>query len=186
MVSLTPSSACLNQIRFDELWAENAAAIRRYLCSLNVEARVLDELMHETSIALWRKFEAYDSSRPFAPWGCRFAFLQHLKHRQRRTRDRHVFGDEPVEMTPADWDQESDFSKARRNALHVSLALLNESERQLLSCRYDSMETIQQMAKRRATSVHKLYHSLDSIKAKLRIAVDGSMMSEGWERSELC
>lgn len=185
MVSLTESSACLNQTRFEELWAENKAGIRRYLCSLKVEAGALDELMHETSIALWRKFEAYDSSRPFAPWACRFAFLQYLKHRQRRTRDRHVFGDEQLENVPAEWDQESDFSLARRDALRKSIALLDESDRQLLHCRYHSKESVRQMAKRRAISIHKLYHSLDSIKATLRIAVDGSMMSEGWARSEL-
>ena len=63
--------------------------------------------------------------------------------------------------------------------------LLDESERHLISCRYDSKETIQYMAKRQATSVHKLYHTLDSIRATLKIGIDQLMISEGWERSEL-
>jgi RNA polymerase sigma-70 factor, ECF subfamily len=186
MVSLTPASSTINQTRFEELWSENESSVRRYVWSLKVGARDVDGIVQDTAIALWRKFNAYDSMRPFAPWACRFAVLQVLKQRQRAARNRVFLPDDDWILTiPADQDRESDMNFARREALDESIRLLDESDQQLIQCRYDSKETIQELAKRRATSVHKLYHSLDHIRETLKIAIDDFMLKDGWERDEL-
>ena len=186
MVSLTASSSTVNQSRFEELWSENESVIRRYVWSLRPGSCAIEDILQETSIALWRKFDAYDTTRPFAAWGCRFALLQVLKHRQRCLRDRLVFDyeDGQIERTIADHRPNDDMVRARQDALKKALMLLDESQRQLIHCRYDSKETIQSMAKRRATSVHRLYHTLDSVRATLKNSIDKVMISEGWERSE--
>ena len=186
MVSLTSSSSTINETRFEELWAENIASVRRYVWSFKPQACAVEDIMQETAIALWRKFDAYDPARPFVAWACRFALLQVLKHRQRLVRDRLVFGnnDLHLERAVAGAERESEVSVARYEALVASIEQLEDSERELLQCRYHSQETIQSMAKRRATSVHKLYHSLDSIRESLKIAIDGMMSQEGWERAE--
>ena len=186
MVSLTATSSSINQRRFDELFIDHSPAIRRYVWSLNVDAKDVDDIMQDTAIALWRKFDAYDSARPFAPWACRFAFLQVLKHRQRFARNQILFLDNDSILTiPADQDRESDVNFARREALFEALRLLDESDQQLIHCRYDSGETIRHLAKRRATSVHKLYHSLDRIRDTLKITIDDAMLKDGWEHHEL-
>lgn len=187
MVSLTAASAAINQTRFEELWLESESAIRRYIWTLRPAPGSFEDILQETAIALWRKFDVYDPTRPFAAWGCRFALLQVLKHRQRSGRDRLVFGMEESETAAKLVQSEvgSDLYRARRDALTDSLNRLDETDRLLLSCRYGSGETVQSMAQRCETSVHKLYHALDSLREKLKIATDQRMIADGWERSEL-
>ena len=31
------------------------------------------DIVQQTAIALWEKFDAYDPAQPFTPWACRFA-----------------------------------------------------------------------------------------------------------------
>jgi RNA polymerase sigma-70 factor, ECF subfamily len=32
-----------------------------------------EDIVQQTAIALWEKFDAYDPAQPFTPWACRFA-----------------------------------------------------------------------------------------------------------------
>ena len=185
MVSLTAASLSINQTRFEELWNESVHAIRRYVLSLKPEPGTVDEILQETSIALWQKFDAYDPSRPFVAWACRFALLQALKHRQYRMRDRLVFDNDSLNKRLDVSDQDPELLIARREALARTLPSLAKSERRLLERRYHSRETIQSMAKHGSTSVYKLYHSLDTIRKSLKLAIDQIMIDEGWDRSDL-
>jgi len=185
MVSLTASSSSINQTRFEELWSENLTSIRRYVLSLRPEISSVDDILQETAISLWRKFDAYDPARPFVAWACRFALLQTLKQRQQRQRDRLVFNNDILNEALNEPHHESELTIARRDALTKALPSLAESDRRLLHRRYYTKETVQKMAKKQAISVHKLYHSLDAIRESLKVAIDQRMINEGWERMDL-
>ncbi len=186
MVSLTKAAESINRSRFEELFTEHEPSIRRYVRSLRiVDPSGLDDLMQDTALALWRKFDAFDPARPFAPWACRFAYVQVLKYRQNRQRDRLVFDEEQLTDRPTNSPDESEIYVARRRALGRSLKLLSESDRQLICCRYQSNDTVQCLAKRQGISVHKLYHSLDHIRESLRISASQFLLAEGWERAEI-
>lgn len=186
MVSLTASSSNINQTRFEELWSESFSPIRRYVLSLKPECGTVDDILQETSIALWLKFDAYDPTRPFVAWACRFAFLQVLKQRQRCRRDCLVFDNHCyLNARSADFDGDPELLGARLEALAKSLKSLDHSDRKLLERRYHSKETVQRMAKQESTSVYKLYHSLDSIRDTLKLAINQTMINGGWDRSEL-
>ena len=185
MVSLTASSSSINESRFEELWNEHLISIRRYVLSLRPEISSVDDILQETAISLWRKFDAYDPARPFVAWACRFALLQTLKQRQQRKRDRLAFHNDILNDELNESHHESELTIARREALAKSLPSLADSDRRLLHRRYHSTETVQCMAKQESISVYKLYHSLDAIRESLKMTIDQRMMNEGWERIEL-
>src|SRR3954470_18998801 len=72
--------------KFVVLLTGSQAEILRYILALVPEVNEAQEILQETAVALWRKFDQYDLSEPFVPLACRFAFNHVLKHRARKSR----------------------------------------------------------------------------------------------------
>ena len=71
--------------RFGRLFVETQREILRYILALVPDIEDAHEILQDTAVDLWRKFDRYDPAYPFAPWACRFAFRRVLKHREQRT-----------------------------------------------------------------------------------------------------
>ncbi|MDP1592367.1 MAG: sigma factor, partial [Prosthecobacter sp.] len=80
------------------LLTQHQAALFRYIFSLvpcEADAR---DILQETSVALFRKFEQYDATRPFLPWAYRFAYLQVQKHREKSARSPLLFSEDVIDL----------------------------------------------------------------------------------------
>ncbi|MGY8689338.1 MAG: sigma-70 family RNA polymerase sigma factor, partial [Verrucomicrobiales bacterium] len=166
---------------FAPLFLDAQKDVSRYVLSLVRDRDAVDDIMQDLAIALWRKFEEYDPDRPFLPWACRFAFYQVLKHRQRNQRHYRWIVRDEVDLEQFAAAAEDTWFLARREALERCMQTLPSEDRELLHCRYGSKETIQQMAKRTKTSVHKLYHGLDRIREDLMSSINATLRERGWE-----
>ena len=51
----------------------------RYIFALLPHEEDARDVLQETSVALFRKFEDYDPAKPFLAWAFRFAYLEVLK-----------------------------------------------------------------------------------------------------------
>ena len=170
-----------NEEMFVRLLAQHDKDIYRYLLSLVFDVSAVDDLMQEVAVALWKKFDEFDHDRPFLPWAFRFAYFQVLKHRTKMGKSRLIFGDKLLESLAADYEGEQDSLVARRRALADCLGKLGTSDRELIELRYNSSETIQNLAKRRKLSAHKLYHSLERIRRLLLVCAQRTLKKEGYE-----
>ena len=180
MLSLAETPARSKNEDFVQAFMACRVDLSRYVLSLVRDVSAVDDIMQDLAVALWRKYDDYDVSRPFLPWACRFAFYQVLKHRQRTRRRGWQLSDERALDLAAN-PTKDEFQEARKDALQSCLGSLPSEDRELLKCRYESKETIQQMAQRTKISVHKLYHALDRIRDELMTAVRGKMREQGWE-----
>ena len=45
-----------------------------------------EDIVQQTALALWEKFDAYDPTQPFTPWACRFALNKARQWIERRQR----------------------------------------------------------------------------------------------------
>ena len=166
---------------FVRLLAQHEKDIYRYVLSLVFNPSAVDDIIQEVAVALWKKFDQYDPERPFVPWACRFAYFQVLKHRSKIGKSRLVFSDKLVEMLSEDFEGEQKLLVARRRALEGCVGALSNEDRELVDLRYNSTSTIQELAKVRATSTHKLYHALDRIRGLLLVCAQKAMKKEGYE-----
>lgn len=166
---------------FVRLLAQHENDLYRYVASLAFNASAVDDIMQEVAVALWNKFDQYDPGRPFIPWACRFAYFQVLKHRSKIGRSRLVFGEKLVELLATDYDDDQELIRARREALDACLRKLPGTDRELVELRYGSDETIQNLAKLRQVSVHKLYHALERIRRTLLACTQKTLIKEGYE-----
>ena len=61
------------QQRFLSLFLRSEREIFRYVAALVPNVADPEDIVQQTAIALWEKFDAYDPAQPFTPWACRFA-----------------------------------------------------------------------------------------------------------------
>src|SRR5678816_4304895 len=61
------------QQRFLSLFLRSEREIFRYVAALVPNMADAEDIVQQTALALWEKFDSYDPSQPFTPWACRFA-----------------------------------------------------------------------------------------------------------------
>src|SRR6185503_20860884 len=74
------------QQRFLSLFLRSEREIFRYVAALVPNVTDAEDIVQQTALALWEKFDAYDSSQPFTPWACRFALNKARQWIERRQR----------------------------------------------------------------------------------------------------
>ncbi len=94
------------------------------------------DILQETSMVLWRKFDAYEPGTHFDRWAFRIAKLQILCHRKKRKRDHLVFREDVLTLIEEDEARDAGWSEDVRDRLRACLSRLPESERTLLAHRY--------------------------------------------------
>src|SRR5436189_6463885 len=62
--------------RFMRLFLASEKEIFRYVAVLVPRVADAQDVVQQTAVALWKKFDQYDPSQPFTPWACRFALLE--------------------------------------------------------------------------------------------------------------
>ena len=77
--------------RFVTTFTRNEPAIRAFLRSLLPSWEDAVEVMQNTSLVLWRKFDTFDPNTDFLKWAFVVARFEALKYRRSMARDRHVF-----------------------------------------------------------------------------------------------
>src|SRR5512140_1095383 len=74
------------QQRFLSLFLRSEREIFRYVAALVPNMTDAEDIVQQTAIALWEKFDAYDPAQPFTPWACRFALNKARQWIERRQR----------------------------------------------------------------------------------------------------
>lgn len=152
---------------FIELLLPSQRALRNFLYSVHPQAQDLDDLMQETCLSLWAKFETFDATREFLPWAMRLAYFEVLRFRKDRSRCRLVFSDEMVAQL-AEEAIESPAGETTQEALLRCLGQLDDKARRVLEARYARGSSIQDLAQANNESPHRLYRMLE--KSRLALA----------------
>ena len=67
------------QQRFLSLFLRSEREVFRHVSALVPNVQDAEDIVQQTAVALWERFDAYDPAQPFTPWACRF---DHNKARQ--------------------------------------------------------------------------------------------------------
>jgi RNA polymerase sigma-70 factor (ECF subfamily) len=165
--------------RFMRLYSQHDVEIRRYVLTLVADRNVADDVMQETSVALWQKFDEYQDDRPFINWACRFAYYEVLKHRKRQKVQRRYFCEATVEALAEERLREHEDLLARRKALQTCLEKLPHADRDLVGLRYSTGATVADLAKEIDEPAKKIYRALERIRRALLNCVNQRLSAEG-------
>ncbi len=110
--------------RFVRLFVEGEREILRYILRLVPDIDDAREILQDTAVDLWRKFDRYDPTIAFAPWACGFAFRCVLKHRKQKARRVKYLSIEAIDLIAAEGSEKDGILEDRRRALERCLQQL--------------------------------------------------------------
>jgi RNA polymerase sigma-70 factor, ECF subfamily len=165
--------------RFAGLLATCQRPVFVYAMSLLHHAADAEEVLQETNLVLWAKFDEFQAGASFVRWACGIAHLEVLKLRAKQAREKRLFSDQFVATLAADCQQSVDSWEARRQALNSCLGKLRPTDRELILQRYQPKATTRIVARALGRSVQGTRKSLHRIRAALLACVRRSLMSEG-------
>lgn len=162
------------------LLTQHQEPLFRYIFSLVACEADARDILQETSLALYRKFDAYDAARPFLPWAYRFAYLQVQKHRVKAARSPLLlFGEDVMDLLAHDRERMGPELDQRLQLLDGCLAKLTPYDKELVTSRYAMCQGAEEMMQRFAMSRRTLFRNLELLRLRLHECVTRQLQSEG-------
>jgi RNA polymerase sigma-70 factor (ECF subfamily) len=127
---------------FASRWTAAQPAITAFVRSLIPDLTSAEEVLQRVAVALVRKYDRYDGSRPFVAWAIGMTKYEVLYYRRQQATDKHIFDDELVERIADRYQVLVERFNPMRDALSRCLDELDGRSRKLVHMRYsDGMST---------------------------------------------
>lgn len=168
----TPDQSPGKAERFLQLFSRYQQTIRSYIAVLTPGKSDADDLMQEASLALWNKWETYDSQRSFVSWACGVARIEVLRHQRRVATSKMWFTDELIELLANEYEREASVYTTRLEALPNCLARLDERQREYILLRYRTGGSIQSVIEATGRPQSTVYRMLARIRRVLRDCIE--------------
>ncbi len=160
----TPHSG---QDDFIRLYAQAYPAVYGFILSLLPGASDAEDLVQQTSLVLWRKFDQFVAGGNFTAWACQIAKFEVLNHLRTKSRDRHVFSPEMIELLATEHTEEIELLESQRLALEECLGKLPSRDRRLLHQCYADGVKLKEVAERVGRTPNSLYKWLNRVRESL-------------------
>ena len=158
---------------FLKLLAQSEVVLRAYLRSLVNDQNHLSEVLQNTFIVGWKKYDQFTGNEAdFTKWLCVIGKYEALKHRQKLARDRLILSEELVHQIAN--EGESDFTSYSLwiDRLDECITKLSPSNQVIIKEAYSPYCSIKELAKRVNKTPNALYQKLSRIRNRLAICMD--------------
>jgi RNA polymerase sigma-70 factor, ECF subfamily len=148
-----------------------------YACILSLLPRAVDadEVLQETTLILWRKFDEFRNGGDFTRWACGIAYNQARKFRREKARTGLQFSDILMERIATVREEHIELLESRRQVLADCLQKLSPRDRELIE-HYQTVGTsIKQVADRLNRPVNTIYKALKRVRLALFECVDRTL-----------
>ncbi len=159
------------------LMTEHQSRLFGYLVTLLGNVHDARDVLQETNLVVWRKFEDYEAGTDFGAWARKCAYFQALAYLRDRKRDQHLF-DEELLAQIAEEPEPVAGPEERQLALRDCLAQLPDEQRQLISQRYTLGDAIRNLADQAGRSESAIKMKLMRIRQVLLKCVETKLAEQ--------
>lgn len=131
-----------------------------------------EDLLQETAVVLWDKFDKYQEGTSFDRWAMKIASNNALNFMRKNRNTKRFFHEAFYEMVSQQAQEDSDSIAERSEAFHFCLNKLPENCRELLSMRYQKDVSIKHISQLTGRSANGLYQSFSRIISAVRECMD--------------
>ena len=178
----TPDSEDARYETFVQRFAHYEPDLRRFIRSLLPTWTDTDEVLQQTAIVIWRKFDQYDPGTHFMKWACVIARFEALTYRRKMARDRHVFREDVLELMADEGVSELDGRQAEHDALQTCLLELPERQRKFVTLAYTPGVKVKDLAAEAGSTAAAFYMRLKRIRRQLMQCVESKTQQPGHAR----
>ncbi|MEN1680444.1 MAG: sigma-70 family RNA polymerase sigma factor [Planctomycetota bacterium] len=157
-------------------FAESQRGLHAYIVALVLDPDAAADILQETNIVLWQKFDQFEEGTNFFAWAREVARLCVLRFRQRSAR--RIAPLDPMlleSLANRFLDKLAREDNDERDALDVCLKRLSASDRDLILERYHPGASVSRMADRLERSANSVSQSLARIRRVLLECVSNKL-----------
>ena len=167
------------------LFVANQRRVHAFIRTQLPDQADAEEVLQETSIAGWRKFNTFSSDSgtletDFVRWICTVARYEVLRFRRQQKQSRLIFSDDLLEYLAERQMRDSELLEDRHQALANCIKKLEPKEIEMVNHCYCSHNTIKQAAAELNRPVNTVYKALRRIRSTLLKCVDRAINREGY------
>jgi len=166
------------QQQFLSLFLRSERELFRYVAALVPNITDAEDIVQQTAIALWEKFDSYDPNQPFTPWACRFALNKARQWIERRQRWQALLERGLAEELAQRRQELQPEFELRLKHLEGCLGKLPEAKRSLVEGYYYERASIETLAGRFGLSEAATYKMLQRVRHALQVCVEGQAKPE--------
>jgi RNA polymerase sigma-70 factor (ECF subfamily) len=163
---------------FLELYSSHYPRLQFYVTALLPTANDASDVLQETSLVLWRKFDSFELGTNFFAWACKIARFQVMKYRERQGHAARLFDTSLLEKLAVEASDESVVRGVPLEALENCLGKLSELDRSLIRRRYQPGASVQQLAVDIGRTANSLSKSLGRIRRALLECIHRTLAHE--------
>lgn len=167
------------QQRFLSLFLRSEREIFRYVAVLVPNMADAEDIVQQTALALWEKFDAYDPNQPFTPWACRFALNKSRQWIERRQRWQALLEGGLAEELAQRRDALRPELEIRLKHLEGCLNKLPEEHRSLVEGYYYRRDAIEKLSVASSLTVAATYKTLQRVRQALQSCIEDAAKPEG-------
>jgi RNA polymerase sigma-70 factor (ECF subfamily) len=147
---------------FVRLLTRHSSQIYGFILMLSVNRADAEDVLQDTSVVLWEKFDSYTPGTSFQAWACQIAYYEVLARRRKGSRIQYL-SDTTLSLLAKDALSIMEQSDLNKDALADCLDKLAEKDRGLIEQKYFVQLSTAEIATRSSRSVHAIYRALSRI-----------------------
>jgi RNA polymerase sigma-70 factor (ECF subfamily) len=161
-----------SQSQFLRLFLSSEKELFRYVAALVPSIADAEEIVQQTALLLWMKFDEYDPQQPFTPWACRFAINVVKQWAARRQRWQSLLENGLPEALAKRRDELREGFNRRLQHLDACLAKLPAEQRSIVEAYYFRKTSVEKIAASTRRSVDAVYKLLQRTRSALRHCIE--------------
>jgi RNA polymerase sigma-70 factor, ECF subfamily len=163
---------------FVVLYANHQRQLLGYLVTLVHDLHDAEDLLQQTALILWRKFEEFAPDSDFCRWACRIAHLEAISFLRTRQSKRARLSDELLAELAKERLEYARHYDCYRDLLQGCLEKLAPRDRELVRRCYAETGRIREIAPRMGRTADSVYHSLQRIRRSLLDCIERALSRE--------
>jgi len=167
------------QQRFLSLFLRSEREIFRYVAALIPNVADAEDIVQQTALVLWEKFDAYDANQPFTPWACRFALNKTRQWLERRQRWQALLERGLAEELAQRREELRPELDLRLRHLEGCLGKLPVEQFTLIEGYYYRRDDIEKLATNSGRTVAATYKMLQRVRQTLQACIENAAKPEG-------
>ena len=168
-----------NYETFMRLLIEEESAVKAYVRRLVPTWHDVEEVIQQTSLIAWQKFDELDDIDRFGGWLMTIARFESLKHRRSLARSPLVFSDKLAEQLADATGNIVAGDADRQQALEGCLQKLDQARRELILNVHQPGVTIRGYAQQNSRSEQAIYKTVHRLRQELLMCVKQTLADQG-------
>ncbi|MGB0143473.1 MAG: sigma-70 family RNA polymerase sigma factor [Akkermansiaceae bacterium] len=135
------------------------------------------EIMQQTAVALWRKFETYNPERPFINWAMGYSRIETRRFLARQQR-RSQLSVKAMEVLARETEEEPEEFRTITDFLRGCMSKLSRKQQRLIEGYYHDERSPKWLSEKEGSTVEAIYKIIQRTRQELQNCIERQMRKE--------